>query len=106
MTEHLTPRQLANKAKREAAETAERIARGREAFERDPEFQRKWYAICDRLNREAYGIENLDKDTRETLVGVLGKLGSDNDNERLEAARQAERLRVKLGLLWNDLVIS
>jgi hypothetical protein len=69
MTDNLTPRQLANKAKREAQERAECIARGRERFKRDPEFERHFYAEVDALIREQHGIENLDAATAPGLSG-------------------------------------
>jgi hypothetical protein len=43
---------------------------------------------------------------RTTLVRVLGKLGSEYDNEVLIAARKAEEIRQRLGLTWDDLVIA
>jgi hypothetical protein len=43
---------------------------------------------------------------RDTLVKILGMLGSDHDGEILSAARQAETLRAKLGLDWDQIVRS
>jgi hypothetical protein len=36
----------------------------------------------------------------------MGQLGSDNDNVVTTAARQAERLRLDIGLRWVDLIAT
>jgi len=41
---------------------------------------------------------------RKRLTALLGMLGSSSAGERDNAARQAERLRRRLGKSWNDLV--
>jgi hypothetical protein len=38
------------------------------------------------------------------LIGVLGMLGSEHAGERAAAALLVERLRVKLGKQWQDLI--
>jgi hypothetical protein len=42
---------------------------------------------------------------RDLLVKALGMLGSDHVGERAAAALVVERLRAKLGMTWDDLVI-
>ena len=39
------------------------------------------------------------------LARVCGLLGSDHDGEALAAARQAEKLRKKVGLSWDELLV-
>jgi hypothetical protein len=39
------------------------------------------------------------------LARVCGLLGSDHDGEALAAARQAEKLRKKVGLTWDELLV-
>lgn len=47
----------------------------------------------------------IDADRRRKLVGLLGRLGSDNDNERLNAVRLIEAGRKALGMQWEDLIV-
>jgi hypothetical protein len=42
---------------------------------------------------------------RHRLARVCGLLGSDHDGEALAAARQAEKIRKKLGLTWEELLV-
>jgi hypothetical protein len=42
---------------------------------------------------------------RQRLARVCGLLGSDHDGEALAAARQAEKIRQKLGLTWDELLV-
>jgi len=42
---------------------------------------------------------------RQRLARVCGLLGSDHDGEVLAAARQAEKIRQKLGLTWEELLV-
>jgi hypothetical protein len=58
-----------------------------------------------RLNAGAQKIE-LDTVGRDRLAKLLGMLGSNHDNEVLNAARAAENLRRKLGLTWDELLIA
>jgi hypothetical protein len=39
------------------------------------------------------------------LARVCGLFGSDHDGEALAAARQAEKIRKKLGLTWDELLV-
>jgi hypothetical protein len=41
----------------------------------------------------------------QRLARVCGLLGSDHDGEALAAARQAEKLRQKVGLTWDELLV-
>jgi len=41
---------------------------------------------------------------RQRLARVCGLFGSDHDGEALAAARQAEKIRKKLGLTWEELL--
>jgi hypothetical protein len=41
----------------------------------------------------------------QRLARVCGLLGSDHDGEALAAARQAEKIRKKLGLTWEELLV-
>ena len=43
---------------------------------------------------------------RKLLVKALGMLGSNGDGEVLNAARHAERLRKKLNMSWDELIIA
>ena len=42
---------------------------------------------------------------RQRLARVCGLFGSDHDGEVLAAARQAEKIRQKLGLTWEELLV-
>jgi hypothetical protein len=42
---------------------------------------------------------------RQRLARVCGLLGSDHDGEALAAVRQAEKIRKKLGLTWEELLV-
>jgi len=41
----------------------------------------------------------------QRLARVCGLLGSEHDGEALAAARQAEKIRKKLGLTWDELLV-
>jgi hypothetical protein len=41
----------------------------------------------------------------QRLARVCGLFGSDHDGEALAAARQAEKIRKKLGLTWDELLV-
>ena len=42
---------------------------------------------------------------RQRLARVCGLFGSDHDGEALAAARQAEKIRKKVGLTWEELLV-
>jgi hypothetical protein len=48
----------------------------------------------------------LHSGPRELLVKALGMLGSNHAGERENAARVVEKQRVKLGMSWDELIIS
>src|SRR5262245_45223018 len=58
--------------------------------------------MAEALGRAA----QLDKDTRRILVGWLGRLGSNQDPEALNAARKVEETRQRTNLNWDDLIIA
>jgi hypothetical protein len=41
----------------------------------------------------------------QRLARVCGLLGSDHDGEALAAARQAEKIRKKIGVTWDELLV-
>lgn len=46
----------------------------------------------------------FDEDSRRKLVGLLGRLGSDNDNEILAAVKLIEAGRKAMDKQWDDLI--
>jgi hypothetical protein len=42
---------------------------------------------------------------RQRLARVCGLFGSDHDGEALAAARQTEKIRKKLGVTWEELLV-
>jgi hypothetical protein len=48
----------------------------------------------------------MAENAREKLVKLLGRLGSDNDNERAVAGRIAWEMIRKLNLQWDDVIVS
>src|SRR3954447_14533475 len=42
---------------------------------------------------------------RQRLARVCGLFGSEHDGEALAAARQAEKIRKKVGLIWEELLV-
>jgi hypothetical protein len=59
----------------------------------------------ERTERELH-VRGVSKAHRDTLVRVLGMLGSSHDNEALAAARKAEAMRARLSLTWDDLIVT
>jgi hypothetical protein len=67
-----------------------------------------------RAEREAYANmfagfhpkREIHSGDRTLLVKALGMLGSDQDGEVLNAARMAEKLRRKLGMSWDKLIVE
>jgi hypothetical protein len=47
----------------------------------------------------------MAENSREMLVKLLGRLGSDNDNERAVAGRVAWEMIRKLNLSWDDVIV-
>lgn len=50
-------------------------------------------------------VPNFEPEDRDRLVKLLGMLGSDQDGECVNAAHKAEKLRKKIGLTWDDLIV-
>jgi hypothetical protein len=49
--------------------------------------------------------KEIHSSTRDLLVKALGMLGSDQAGERDAAACAAEKLRIKLGMTWDELIV-
>jgi hypothetical protein len=84
----------------------------REAREAKQKAQEAIWAERDRVQRNAdararrawkKAIAARERELSK-LIGALGMLGSDFAGERAAAALMAERLRVKLGKQWKDLI--
>jgi hypothetical protein len=97
----------AQKAKADAAkakaDAAKAKAEARRAREETKRAEREAYANFFAGLRPKREIHSGD---RTLLVKALGMLGSDQDGEVLNAARMAEKLRRKLGMSWEELLIS
>jgi uncharacterized membrane protein YqiK len=50
--------------------------------------------------------KSIHSSDRDVLVKTLGMLGSDQPGERDNAARAAEKIRRRLGMSWDDLIIK
>lgn len=50
--------------------------------------------------------KEIHSSARTLLVKVLGMLGSNHSNEVVSAAEQAEKIRKRLGMSWDDLIIA
>lgn len=48
---------------------------------------------------------SITQDARRKLIGLLGKLGTDNDNERASVGKLIDAGRKALGLQWEDLIV-
>ena len=87
----------------------ERI-REQEEAERRGRRQRHWQGNNERARNKRSAAEHVHADIgesdRETLVRVLGMLGSNSDNEALTAARKAEEVRLRLQLTWDELIVA
>jgi hypothetical protein len=70
--------------------------------------QAKQEAEAERLRASrprAEGNANISYEDRDLLVKLLGKLGSEHEGERANAAKMADDLRNRLGLKWSDLIV-
>jgi len=77
----------------------ERREAGRQKREERKRSQERLNEIFDQMfQRKGNDAE------RATLAKILGMLGSDHQGEREQAAVQAERLRKKLGITWQELL--
>jgi hypothetical protein len=107
-------RAKAEQAKAEAAKAKAEAAKAKAEAARARADQKKAQADAARAEFEALGgifggsrkLAGIGDADRNTLVKVLGMLGSDHDGEILNAARSAERLRRKLGVSWDDLIVE
>ena len=95
----------ANKDKMAEAKAEARKAKA-EAEEAKAEAE-KWKARAkaQAASSGASVAANVEAEDRDRLVKLLGMLGSDQDGECVSAARKAEKLRKRLGLTWNDLIV-
>jgi len=95
----------AARAKAEAskarAEAARARSEARSARDRLKQFEREVFGEIF-----APTSVELDLQTRSLLVKALGMLGSDQTGEVANAAGLAEKLRRKLGITWNELIVS
>jgi hypothetical protein len=90
----------AAKAKADAAKAKAEAQRAREEAKRA---EQEAYANMFAGFRPKREIHSGD---RTLLVKALGMLGSDQDGEVLNAARMAEKLRRKLGMSWDELIVE
>jgi hypothetical protein len=65
----------------------------------------KWKKKAKAAAQGSAPVPNFDPDDRDRLVKFLGMLGSDQDGERLNAAHKAEKLRIGLGVGWDELIV-
>jgi hypothetical protein len=63
--------------------------------------RRQWVQTPPTVSEKA--SKPIDQADREKLVKILGMMGSDHDGEALNAARQAEQIRRRLGLTWEQI---
>ena len=89
-----------------AQKRAEREARDAEIKRKVAEIERQSRNAEARKRRAWKKAEEARKRELSKLIGVLGMLGSEHPGERASAALQAERLRVKMGKQWRDLILG
>jgi len=71
---------------------------------RRPDFDFEWFSA--ELKKATDKPAKVGSTARDTLVKMLGMLGSSHENEVLTAARAAEKQRRKLGLSWDQLIVA
>ena len=109
-----TAKAEAAKAKAEAARARAEAARARAEAARARSENAKARADARRAAQDAFANifdghrerKILHSGPRELLIKTLGMLGSEHDGEILAAARAAETQRRKLGMTWEELLIS
>lgn len=89
-------RAKAKKAKEEAAKARADARKARS--DRDKAFARAWGG--DRMRAD------IDSGSRDRLVKFLGMLGSDHAGERDTAALMVEKLRKKVNMSWDQLILQ
>jgi hypothetical protein len=109
-TKRLDPEKVrAETAKAEAAKARAEQARAKHAAaearanaraEREKCKARMWEIFFEDQQKAA-----INSSDRDTMVKALGMLGSEHDGEILNAARTVERLRHKLNVSWDQLII-
>ena len=87
-----------------AQRRAEREAKTAQRKARMAELDRKERNDYARKRRAAQKAADERERELSRLIGALGMLGSEYTGERAAAALLVERLRVKLGKQWRDLI--
>jgi hypothetical protein len=109
--EKVTPERLLPEKARAEGDTAKASAaeaRAKAAEAKHKADQAKQEAEAERLRASrlrAKGAADISYEDRERLVKFLGKLGSEHEGERANAAKMADDLRKSLGLSWSDLIV-
>jgi predicted transcriptional regulator len=114
------------KAKAKKAATAKKLRRNQSALrsagqqdcdrEEVERLQREWLAQWRAERGAQWRAEQqaalkqqkkeIHSSDRTLLVKVLGMLGSNHSHEVLNAGTQAEKLRKRLGMSWDDLIVA
>jgi flagellar biosynthesis GTPase FlhF len=102
-------RARADEAKAQAAKARASQARA-EAAKARAEARAKRDHFRSKIHETVFGGRGrkveMDAKTRETLVKALGMLGSEHDGEVLAAARMVEKVRRKLGVTWDQIIVD
>jgi hypothetical protein len=103
-----TAKAEAAKAKADAAKATDEARRARaEAFRAQAEAARaEAEARTARARSNTPNRQKVHSGPRDLLVKALGMLGSDHAGERANAALVVEKQRTKLGMAWDELIIS
>jgi len=104
-------RARADEAKAEAQAAKARASQARaEAAQARAEARAKRDHFRSKIHETVFGGRGrkveMDAKTRETLVKALGMLGSEHDGEVLAAARMVEKVRRKLGVTWDQIIVD
>jgi hypothetical protein len=71
---------------------------------RQEEIERQYRNRQRKAARQRRKEQKREADSKALPKKVLGLLGSEHDGEALNAARQAETIRRKLRLTWDDII--
>jgi hypothetical protein len=71
---------------------------------RQEEIERQYRNQQRKAARQQRKEQKREADSKELLKKVLGLLSSEHDGEALNAAREAEAMRRKLRLTWDDII--